>query len=157
MWFLGVFFFIPAAGDALAGGVEVSAGKVPLIQNYLNKRENSLFFFPSDLNSFQNKIQKTATATKPGEETGPFNIGNPVEFTMLELAQVVKEVVNPRAEIVFRENTADDPSRRKPDISKAKAALGWEPTVPLREGLKFMVKDFAARLRVEVPEGAQVA
>ena len=76
---------------------------------------------------------------------------------MLELAQVVKEVVNPRAEIVFRENTADDPSRRKPDISKAKAALGWEPVVPLREGLKFMVKDFAARLRVEVPEGAQVA
>ena len=76
---------------------------------------------------------------------------------MLEPAQVVKEVGNPRAEIVFRENTADDPSRRKPDISKAKAALGWEPTVPLREGLKFMVKDFAARLRVEVPEGAQVA
>lgn len=76
---------------------------------------------------------------------------------MLELAQVVKEVVNPKAEIVFRENTADDPSRRKPDISKAKKALGWEPKVPLREGLKAMVKDFAARLRVEVPEGAQVA
>ena len=93
----------------------------------------------------------------PGEETGPFNIGNPVEFTMLELAQVVKEVVNPKAEIVFRENTADDPSRRKPDISKAKKILGWEPKVPLREGLKFMVKDFATRLRVEVPEGAQVA
>ena len=59
---------------------------------------------------------------------------------MLELAQVVKEVVNPKA-----------------DISKAKKALGWEPKVPLREGLKFMVKDFATRLRVEVPEGAQVA
>ena len=99
----------------------------------------------------------TLKNTQTGEETGPFNIGNPVEFTMLELAQVVKEVVNPKAEIVFRENTADDPSRRKPDISKAKKVLGWEPKVPLREGLKFMVKDFAARLRVEVPEGAQVA
>ena len=105
-------------------------------------------------NHSKSHTQKKQTT---GEETGPFNIGNPVEFTMLELAQVVKEVVNPKAEIVFRENTADDPSRRKPDISKAKRVLGWEPKVPLREGLKFMVKDFAARLRVEVPEGAQVA
>jgi hypothetical protein len=54
------------------------------------------------------------------EHTGPINIGNPVEFTMLELANVVKEVVNPDAEIVFRENTADDPNRRKPDITKVK-------------------------------------
>ncbi len=54
-----------------------------------------------------------------GPYTGPFNIGNPTEFTMLELAEVVKEVVNPNARIVYKENTADDPSRRKPDISKA--------------------------------------
>jgi len=57
-----------------------------------------------------------------GPDTGPFNIGNPTEFTMLELAKVVQEVVNPAAEIVFRENTADDPSRRKPDITKARVA-----------------------------------
>ena len=56
------------------------------------------------------------------EHTGPVNIGNPTEFTMLELANVVKEVVNPEAQIVFRENTADDPSRRKPDISKARTS-----------------------------------
>ncbi len=76
-----------------------------------------------------------------GPYTGPFNIGNPTEFTMLELAQVVKEVVNPNATIVYKENTADDPSRRKPDISKARTAailhvlrrlvlqrvLGWKP------------------------------
>ena len=55
------------------------------------------------------------------EHTGPINIGNPTEFTMLELANVVKEVVNPDAEIVFRENTADDPNRRKPDITKARS------------------------------------
>ena len=48
--------------------------------------------------------------------TGPFNIGNPTEFTMLELANVVKEVVNPEAVIEFRENTADDPKCRKPNI-----------------------------------------
>ena len=53
-----------------------------------------------------------------GPETGPFNIGNPTEFTMLELAQMVKQVVNPDVRIVYKANTADDPSRRKPDISK---------------------------------------
>ena len=53
-----------------------------------------------------------------GPETGPFNVGNPTEFTMLELAEVVKEVVNPHAKIVYKENTADDPSKRKPDITK---------------------------------------
>lgn len=56
---------------------------------------------------------------------GPFNVGNPGEFTMLELAQMVKEVVAPDAEIVFRENTADDPGKRRPDITKIKNALGW--------------------------------
>jgi len=82
------------------------------------------------------------------EHTGPINIGNPTEFTMLELANVVKEVVNPDAEIVFRENTADDPSRRKPDITKAKELLGWEPKVTLREGLASMVDDFRKRLHI---------
>ncbi len=85
-------------------------------------------------------------ALMEGEHTGPFNIGNPNEFTMLQLAQHVKEVVNPDAQIVFRENTADDPSRRKPDITKAKTLLGWSPTVELREGLSLMVSDFRARL-----------
>lgn len=53
-----------------------------------------------------------------GPESGPFNIGNPTEFTMLELAQMVQQVVNPNVKIVYKENTADDPSRRKPDITK---------------------------------------
>ena len=53
-----------------------------------------------------------------GPHMGPFNVGNPKEFTMLELAKVVQEVVDPSATIVYRENTADDPTRRRPDISK---------------------------------------
>ncbi|KAI8101500.1 hypothetical protein M9435_001606 [Picochlorum sp. BPE23] len=61
------------------------------------------------------------------EHIGPFNIGNPGEFTMLELAKMVREVINPEVEISFVKNTADDPSRRRPDISKAKELLGWEP------------------------------
>ena len=62
-------------------------------------------------------------AVMDGPEVGPFNLGNPTEFTMLELANLVKEVVNPSAEIVYKENTPDDPSRRKPDISKASETL----------------------------------
>jgi UDP-glucuronate decarboxylase len=83
-----------------------------------------------------------------GEHSGPINLGNPGEFTMKELAEKVREVVNPEATTVFKENTADDPGRRKPDISKAKELLNWEPKIPLAEGLKRMVGDFRARLGV---------
>ena len=75
---------------------------------------------------------------------GPFNIGNPNEFTMIELANRVKEVVNPEAEIVFEQNTADDPHKRRPDITEAKKLLDWEPTVQLSEGLKQMIDDLCA-------------
>lgn len=68
---------------------------------------------------------------------------------MLELANLVKEVVNPNAVVEFRENTADDPSRRRPDITKVKEMLGWQPEVQLREGLLRMVDDFKHRLGVE--------
>ncbi|KAF8387862.1 hypothetical protein HHK36_026524 [Tetracentron sinense] len=81
-----------------------------------------------------------------GEHVGPFNLGNPGEFTMLELAQVVQETIDPNAKIEFRANTEDDPHKRKPDISKAKELLGWEPTVPLRKGLPLMVSDFRRRV-----------
>ncbi|XXG54081.1 hypothetical protein AAC387_Pa03g2052 [Persea americana] len=81
-----------------------------------------------------------------GEHVGPFNLGNPGEFTMLELAHVVQETIEPNARIVFRANTQDDPHKRKPDISKAKELLGWEPTIPLRKGLPLMVSDFRTRI-----------
>eukprot|EP00803_Ostreobium_quekettii_P008128 evm.model.scf_877.7 EVM.evm.TU.scf_877.7 scf_877:53551-58148(+) len=88
-------------------------------------------------------------ALMEGDQVGPFNIGNPGEFSMLELADLVKEIVNPEAVIEFRENTADDPKCRKPDITKAKEILGWEPKVALRDGLKMMVEDFTTRLGVK--------
>ena len=86
------------------------------------------------------------------DEIGPVNIGNPGEFTMLELAEVVKEVVDKNAKIVYKENTADDPGRRQPDISLAKKALGWEPKITLKEGLPKMVEDFRERLSVAKTE-----
>ncbi|KAI4329779.1 hypothetical protein MLD38_028126 [Melastoma candidum] len=81
-----------------------------------------------------------------GEHVGPFNLGNPGEFTMLELAEVVKETIDPNARIEFRPNTEDDPHKRKPDITRAKELLGWEPKVSLRKGLPLMVTDFRQRI-----------
>eukprot|EP00243_Klebsormidium_subtile_P002012 TRINITY_DN137_c0_g2_i1.p1 TRINITY_DN137_c0_g2~~TRINITY_DN137_c0_g2_i1.p1 ORF type:complete len:350 (+),score=114.85 TRINITY_DN137_c0_g2_i1:218-1267(+) len=83
-----------------------------------------------------------------GENTGPINIGNPNEFTMLELAETVKQVVSPSASFKTVPNTPDDPKQRKPDITKAKTLLGWEPKVLLKDGLPLMAKDFAERLGV---------
>lgn len=85
-------------------------------------------------------------ALMEGEHVGPFNLGNPGEFTMLELAEVVKETIDPSATIEYKENTADDPHKRKPDISKAKDLLNWEPKISLREGLPRMVSDFQNRI-----------
>jgi Nucleoside-diphosphate-sugar epimerases len=67
--------------------------------------------------------------------TGPVNIGNPGEFTMLELANLVLELTESKSKLVFMPLPQDDPMQRKPAIDLAKKELGWEPTVPLREGL----------------------
>src|SRR3954452_1735188 len=66
----------------------------------------------------------------------PVNIGNPNEFTLLELARTVIEVTGSRSEIIFEALPTDDPQVRQPDITLAKELLGWEPTVELREGLR---------------------
>ncbi len=63
------------------------------------------------------------------------NVGNPNEFTLLELAHAVIEITGSRSEIVFEALPTDDPQVRQPDISLARELLGWEPTVELREGL----------------------
>ncbi len=83
-----------------------------------------------------------------GDHTGPINIGNPGEFTMLELADLVKEVTGSTSEIVFEPLPVDDPTQRKPDITLARTLLGWEPTVALREGLERTAAYFAEQLRV---------
>eukprot|EP00249_Psilotum_nudum_P008745 c21484_g2_i2 orf=462-1529(+) len=80
--------------------------------------------------------------------TGPVNLGNPGEFTMLELVEAVKELIEPSATWKMVENTPDDPQKRRPDITKARAILGWDPKVTLHEGLPFMAADFRERLGV---------
>jgi UDP-glucuronate decarboxylase len=76
----------------------------------------------------------------------PVNLGNPGEYTVGELAETVRQKVNPDLAIVYKPLPQDDPRRRRPDISRAKAVLGWEPTVPLTEGLDKTIADFRERL-----------
>jgi UDP-glucuronate decarboxylase len=81
------------------------------------------------------------------ELVGPVNLGNPGELTILELANMVKELSGSKSEIVFRPLPQDDPIRRRPDITLAKAKLGWEPTVPLRDGLVKTIAYFRDLLK----------
>jgi UDP-glucuronate decarboxylase len=74
------------------------------------------------------------------EVTGPINIGNPNEFTMTELAELVSEIVGSSAGVEYRPLPADDPTQRQPDISLARSMLGWQPTIELREGLGATVE-----------------
>ena len=78
----------------------------------------------------------------PAEFTGPVNIGNPGEFTMLELARKVIDMTGSKSQIVFRPLPSDDPLQRKPVISLAKEALGWEPSICLDEGLEKTIGYF---------------
>jgi len=78
----------------------------------------------------------------PDSETGPVNLGNPGEFTVLELAKKIIEQTGAKSKIVFEKLPQDDPCRRKPDISKAKRTLDWEPKVSLDEGLKPTIEYF---------------
>lgn len=74
--------------------------------------------------------------------TGPVNIGNPGEFTMLELAELVLSLTGSKSKLVFQPLPSDDPRQRQPDITVAKEKLGWEPQVPLRDGLERTITYF---------------
>ncbi|HJZ98935.1 MAG TPA: GDP-mannose 4,6-dehydratase, partial [Candidatus Solibacter sp.] len=76
------------------------------------------------------------------DERYPVNLGNPREMTILEFAQHIREMTGAKSEIVFEPLPEDDPKQRKPDITKARKVLGWEPRVPLEEGLRETVAYF---------------
>ncbi len=80
------------------------------------------------------------------DEHMPVNIGNPVEFTILECAQAILDVTQSKSELRFEALPQDDPTRRKPDISKAKALLDWEPKISLREGLELSLDFFRSKV-----------
>jgi UDP-glucuronate decarboxylase len=74
--------------------------------------------------------------------TGPVNVGNPCEFTILELAEKVIQMTNSRSKIIYQPLPQDDPLQRKPDISLAKEKMGWEPKISLEEGLQRTIDYF---------------
>ncbi|XP_073140051.1 UDP-glucuronic acid decarboxylase 2 [Henckelia pumila] len=125
-------------GRVVSNFVAQALRKEPLTV-YGDGKQTRSFQFVSDLVEGLMRLMQ-------GEHVGPFNLGNPGEFTMLELAQVVQETIDSNAKIAFRPNTEDDPHKRKPDITKAKDLLGWEPKVSLRQGLPMMVSDFRQRI-----------
>ncbi len=82
----------------------------------------------------------------PDVVTGPVNLGNPVEFSMAELAEKVVGATGSKSEIAYAPLPVDDPRQRQPDITRARELFGWQPTVPLDEGLMRTIDDFKTRL-----------
>ena len=93
-------------------------------------------------------ILRLAKADTPG----PVNIGNPVEFTILECARQVLRVTGSQSEIIFQPLPQDDPKQRRPDISKAHKLLGWEPKIDPERGLKLSMDYFQQAIELEVAE-----
>jgi UDP-glucuronate decarboxylase len=80
------------------------------------------------------------------EIVGPMNLGNPGEFTMLQLAELTLKLVGGKSKIVYRPLPSDDPKQRRPDITLARRVLKWEPTIPLEEGLKKTITYFRTKV-----------
>jgi UDP-glucuronate decarboxylase len=79
--------------------------------------------------------------------TGPINVGNPGEFTILQLAENVIDLTNSKSKIIRMPLPSDDPKQRRPDITKAEQVLNWHPTTPLREGLTKTIEYFDGLLK----------
>lgn len=107
---------------------------------YGNGEQTRSFCYVSDLvNGFIKMMENE-------DSIGPINLGNPKEFTILELAELVIEQAGSKSELVYKQLPQDDPVRRKPDISLAKKILNWEPEIPLSEGLKKTINYFKTTL-----------
>jgi len=85
------------------------------------------------------------------QEALPVSIGNPQEFTILECAQIVVQVTGSKSAVRFEQLPQDDPKQRRPDISKARSLLGWEPRVVFRKGLELSLEYFREAVRVKGP------
>ena len=114
---------------------------------YGDGQQTRSFCYVSDLVT---AMMRTMEDTPDGF-IGPVNIGNPGEFTIRELAELVVEMTGSRSRLVFRPLPADDPKQRRPDISLAKSVLGWEPKIALREGLAETIAYFRDVLTDNAP------
>ena len=123
------------------------------IMQALQNEDITVYGDGSQTRSFQfvdDLIEGMIRTMNTGESfRGPVNIGNPGEFTILELAEKVIELTNSKSKIVFQNLPSDDPLMRKPDINLARTALGWEPKIQLEEGLKKTIKYFKQFVNTE--------
>jgi UDP-glucuronate decarboxylase len=108
---------------------------------YGDGKQTRSFMYVDDLVEAMVRLMET-----PHEVTGPVNVGNPDEFTMIELAERVLELTGSSSGLVFEELPHDDPKRRQPDVAVARAVLGWEPRVELAEGLQRTIEYFREHL-----------
>ena len=104
---------------------------------YGDGKQTRSFCFVSDLVEGLRRLMDS-----PEDVTGPINLGNPGEFTMIELAEAVIRLTGSASHMVFRPAPVDDPRQRQPDITKARGRLGWEPTIPLEQGLVHTIAYF---------------
>jgi UDP-glucuronate decarboxylase len=110
---------------------------------YGDGQQTRSFQYVSDL--IEGMLRVMATGD---DFTGPVNLGNPGEFTMLELAELVLKKIGGKSKLVFKPLPSDDPKMRRPDITKAKTELGWEPKVKLDEGLDHIIAYFREKLDI---------
>jgi UDP-glucuronate decarboxylase len=110
---------------------------------YGDGKQTRSFCYVDDLIDAMVRLMDT-----PPTFTGPVNVGNPNEFTMLELANAVIELTGAQSEVIFEELPFDDPKQRQPDIALARAELGWEPSVELAEGLTRTIDYFRETLEL---------
>ena len=108
---------------------------------YGNGEQTRSFCYIDDLVNGMIKMMKS-----PKKVIGPINLGNPVEFKIIELAQMIIKLTNSKSKIVNKDLPIDDPIRRKPDISMAKKSLDWEPNVDVIDGLKETIDYFKSKI-----------
>ncbi len=120
----------------------VQALKQQPITIYGSGQQTRAFCYVDDLIDGAIRLMKTDV-----DVTGPINIGNPAEFTMIELAEMITKLTNSSSPIKHLPLPQDDPKQRQPDITLARNTLGWEPKIPLEEGLKKTIAYFEQHLR----------
>lgn len=119
----------------------VQALKNEEITLYGDGSQTRSFCFVSDL------VDGLIRAMEAADFRGPVNLGNPVEMSVKALAELIIELTGSRSKIGYRELPKDDPIRRRPDITLAKSALGWSPSVSVKEGMQRTIDDFRRRLK----------
>jgi UDP-glucuronate decarboxylase len=119
---------------------------------YGDGRQTRSFCYVSDLVDGLMRLMDA-----PDDVTGPVNLGNPVETSILDLARRVVRMTGSPSQVVLRPLPADDPMQRCPDISRARALLGWQPRVALQAGLRRTIDHFRATLGAAGDAGAMAA